>query len=59
MNKLLELEPDIDITDARKVVNLRNPIIRGYDIVVDEIIWGVLLKHLPTLQQEVKQLLKA
>lgn len=57
MNRLLELDPEIGISDARKVVNLRNRIIRGYDKVVDEIIWGVLSKHLPTLQKEVDSLL--
>ncbi|MCF8459268.1 MAG: DUF86 domain-containing protein [Flavobacteriales bacterium] len=59
MHRLLELAPDIEITDARKVVNLRNRIIHGYDKVVDEVIWGVLSKHLPTLKVQVEQLLKA
>ena len=58
MNRLLELDPDIRITDARKVVNLRNRIIHGYDKVVDEVIWGVLSKHLPILQKEVETLLE-
>ncbi len=57
MNRLLELTPEIEITEARKVVNLRNRIIHGYDKVVDEVIWGVLSKHLPTLKVEVEQLL--
>ncbi|MGB1318234.1 MAG: DUF86 domain-containing protein [Flavobacteriales bacterium] len=58
MNRLLELDSEVQITDARKVVNLRNRIIHGYDKVVDEVIWGVLSKHLPTLKTEVVQLLK-
>ncbi len=53
----LKLRKEIEITEARKVVNLRNQIIHGYDKVVDEVIWGVLSKHLPTLKVEVKQLL--
>jgi len=58
MNRLLELESEVAITDSRKVVNLRNRIIHGYDNVVDEVIWGVLSKHIPTLKTEVIQLLE-
>jgi len=57
MNRLLELDSNVEITDSRKVVNLRNRIIHGYDKVVDEVIWGVLSKHLPNLKTEVIQLL--
>ncbi len=59
MSRLLALVPNIEITDARKVVDLRNRIIHGYDKVVDEVIWGVLSKHIPTLKMEVKKHLEA
>ncbi len=58
LNKILKFEPAIAITDSRKIVHLRNYIIHAYDKVVDEILWGVIIKHLPVLEKEVKQFLQ-
>ena len=57
MNRLLKAIPDIEITAARNIVDTRNYVIHGYDSVTDEIIWGIIIKHLPILKQEVMQLL--
>ncbi len=46
-----------DISNARKIVDTRNRIIHGYDSVSDEIIWGIVINHIPILQTEVKDLL--
>jgi uncharacterized protein with HEPN domain len=37
---------------------MRNRVIHGYDKIDDEIIWGVLVRHLPLLKIEVLELLK-
>ena len=47
----------IKISNARKIVDTRNRIIHGYDSVSDEIIWGIVINHIPILQTEVKDLL--
>lgn len=54
---LLDLEPEIEIDDARKIVDLRNFVIHGYDKVDNVIIWGVISKDLPRLQRQVDKLL--
>lgn len=54
---LLDMEPDIQIDDARKIVNLRNFVIHGYDKVDNVIIWGVINKDLPKLKKQVEDLL--
>lgn len=54
---LLDLEPEIEIDDARKIVDLRNFVIHGYDKVDNVIIWGVINKDLPKLQKQVEKLL--
>ncbi|WFE86633.1 MULTISPECIES: HepT-like ribonuclease domain-containing protein [Parabacteroides] len=54
---ILDLEPDIQIDDARKIVDLRNFVIHGYDKVDNVIIWGVVNKHLPKLKEQVEDLL--
>jgi uncharacterized protein with HEPN domain len=40
MNRLLTINSDIPIENARRIVGLRNQIIHGYDSVSDENIWG-------------------
>jgi len=57
MNKILLLDPDIQIENARQIVNTRNWVIHGYDKVDDVIIWGIVTNHLPKLLKEVIDLL--
>jgi uncharacterized protein with HEPN domain len=57
-NILLKLRPDIGITSANKIVDQRNMIIHAYDAINNEMIWAVIIKHLPTLKEEVERLLE-
>lgn len=54
---LLDLQPDIPLENARKVVDLHNFVIHGYDKVDNVIIWGIIHKDLPRLKQQVDDLL--
>lgn len=58
MNRLLKLAPEIEITSARRIVDTRNYVIHGYDSVTDDIMWGIVVRHLPLLKAEVKGLLR-
>lgn len=58
VNRILSKEPDIAITHARAIVNLRNQITHGYDEVSDERIWSILSNYLPLLKEEVSRLLE-
>jgi uncharacterized protein with HEPN domain len=58
MLRVLKKDETITISNSRKIVDLRNRIIHGYDTVSDETIWGIVIKHLPTLQMEIDALLK-
>ncbi|MBQ9363768.1 MAG: DUF86 domain-containing protein [Bacteroidaceae bacterium] len=57
MNRVLKEEPDIHITNARKIVDTRNYIIHGYDSLSSDILWSIIINHLPLLRQEVAALL--
>lgn len=57
IGRVLKQNETIQITNSRKIVDLRNRIIHGYDSVSDEIIWSVVVKPLPVLQAEIEQLL--
>ncbi len=58
MTRILKAEPNIKISDTRKIVDTRNRIIHGYDSVSEDILWGIIIRNLPTLNEEVKELLK-
>ena len=58
VNRVLRIVPDIEITAARSIVNTRNLIIHSYDSIDNEIIWAIVIKHLPILRQEVIQLME-
>lgn len=58
MNKILEQHPQININNARKIVDTRNYVIHGYDSLSEEILWGIVIKNLPILKQEITTLLQ-
>ncbi|MEY2868050.1 MAG: hypothetical protein RIR01_464, partial [Bacteroidota bacterium] len=57
MNRILKEDKSIEISNSRKIVDVRNRIIHGYDSVSDDVIWGIVIKNLPVLQKEVEVLL--
>lgn len=57
MNKLLIIEPKIEISNSRRIVDARNKIIHGYDEIENAQIWGIIINHLPTLKKEVEKFL--
>jgi uncharacterized protein with HEPN domain len=57
MNRILNKDVTIEFSNARKIVSTRNRIIHGYDTVSDEIIWGIIIKHMPILRTEIQGLL--
>lgn len=57
-SRILKIDSNFPIDDARKVVDLRNWVIHGYDRIDDVIIWGIISKQLPILQKQVENLLK-
>ena len=57
MNRILKENSGIEISNSRKIVDVRNRIIHGYDSVSDDVIWGIVIKNLPVLKSEVTHLL--
>jgi len=57
MNNLLKMEPQINISNSRRIVDARNKIIHGYDEIENVQIWGIIINSLPILKKEVKQYL--
>jgi uncharacterized protein with HEPN domain len=57
MSRILKEDNHIEISNSRKIVDVRNRIIHGYDSVSDDVIWGIVIKNLPVLQKEIEVLL--
>lgn len=58
-NRVLKENKGIAITNARKIVDARNYISHGYDSLSADILWSIVINHLPLLRQEVETLLDA
>lgn len=53
MNQILKIRPDIPVTAARKIVDTRNFVIHAYDSLKPDILWGIVINHMPLLKQEI------
>ena len=58
VSRILKVDPKIKIKNSRKIVDTRNRIIHGYDSVSEEIIWSIVVRDLPKLENEINALLK-
>ena len=58
MNRIEKLDSTIQISSKKKIINMRNRVIHGYDKIDNEIIWGTIVRHLPTLKIEIETLLQ-
>ena len=58
VNRILAVNPEIEISNSRRIVDTRNRIAHGYDSVSDDIIWAIIIRDLPKLREEVEQLLR-
>jgi uncharacterized protein with HEPN domain len=58
MNRILLKDESFELSNSRKPVDTRNRIIHGYDSVSDDIIWNIVINHLPLLKIEIEKLLK-
>lgn len=59
VSRLLKIEPEINITNARRIVDARNKIIHGYDEIENAQIWAIIVNHLPLLKTEVEKYLES
>ena len=57
MNRILKMDSEFHIENARQIVDARNWVIHGYDKVDDVVIWGIVSNHLPKLKKEIEEYL--
>lgn len=56
-NRILKIDNSINISNAKRIISLRNWVIHAYDNVDNMIIWGIITKDLILLKEQVSQLL--
>jgi uncharacterized protein with HEPN domain len=58
ITRIKKVGSEIEISQAKKIIGLRNRVIHAYDDINEEIVWGVVVKHLATLKTEIEELIK-
>jgi uncharacterized protein with HEPN domain len=53
--RVLTRDPNFEMSHSRKIISLRNRIIHGYDVISDELIWGIIVNDLPKLKSEISK----
>jgi uncharacterized protein with HEPN domain len=56
-NRILKKDKDFKLDNVEKIIGTRNRIIHGYDKISDDLIWSIVINHLPKLKNEVTRLL--
>jgi uncharacterized protein with HEPN domain len=53
VNKFEKIFPEVQLSNARKIVGFRNRLIHAYDAVDPSMIWAIIKIHLGPLKEEV------
>jgi uncharacterized protein with HEPN domain len=57
VNRIRKRDKNFQLDNAEKIIGTRNRIIHGYDKISDDLIWSIVINHLPKLKAEVSYLL--
>lgn len=58
VNRILKMDPNFPIENAKRIVGLRNQITHAYDSISDENIGAIIIKHIPLLKKEVEDIIR-
>ena len=57
-NHLRRIQPDIQISHLRDIINFRNMVIHAYDGIDNQRVWIIIIDYLPVLKAEVELLIR-
>jgi uncharacterized protein with HEPN domain len=57
VNRIRKKDKNFRLDNAEKIIATRNRIIHGYDKISDDLVWSIVINHLPKLKEEVTRLL--
>lgn len=55
VNRILKRDSNFEIANAQKIIGARNRIAHGYDKISDDLIWSIVINHLPKLKSEIQK----
>lgn len=58
INRILKIDRDFPIPNARAVVDTRNRIVHGYDSVKPEFLWSLVIRHVPALKKDIEKIIE-
>lgn len=57
-NRIIKKDKSFKLNNAQQIIGTRNRIIQGYDQISDDLIWSIVINHLPKLKLEISELLE-
>ncbi|ADR22906.1 DUF86 domain-containing protein [Marivirga tractuosa] len=54
IRKIIDINPDVQITASKNIIGLRNIISHAYDSVEPEMLWGIIQRNDPVLADEIR-----
>ena len=58
VSRILKIEPNFKIENAKNIIGTRNRIIHSYDNISDEVVWAIVHRELPDLKLQVEEMLE-
>ena len=58
-NKLDKLESDVKLVHSSQMISLRNRLIHAYDSIDDAIVWAIIKRHIPMLNEEISPIISS
>ena len=57
VSRILKIEPNFKLENAKNIIGTRNRIIHSYDNISDEVIWTIVCRERPELKSQVEKFL--
>ncbi|MDE6557334.1 MAG: DUF86 domain-containing protein [Duncaniella sp.] len=57
INRILKIQRDFPLPNAKAIIDTRNRIIHGYDSVKPEFLWSLVLRHIPQLKKDIEHII--
>lgn len=57
INRILKIQHDFPLPNARAIIDTRNRIIHGYDSVKPDFLWSLVMRHIPALKRDVERII--
>ena len=58
VNRIQKKNIDFKIENAKLIIGTRNRIVHAYDKISDDLIWSIIINHIPKLKEEIHQILQ-